>query len=224
MVVDHYHVEVKICLLRKSAVDSVADSAHAVTHRNDYRCLHGEFALAEVYRLEFRFEIAAHSLEVFGAGLFHFNLYAAVLGVDIVEDFFARPAVVDSDVAIEILVDVYYWSHAAYVQTKIVEAGGLVVGLQFSGGEAQHRRVEQYHGAEVEIVAQRAILIVDCGGVCALAVGFGHIVGIEHACAGVGRYAQHALKGQIAEVEPVGLVVQQSVVGSGGACDSAHCG
>jgi len=80
---------------------------------------------------------------VSGAGFFHLDLYAAVFRVDIVENLFARFAVVECDVAVEVFVDVDDGSNAAQTQAQVIETGGLFSLVDAAGGFMSSRR----HGA-----------------------------------------------------------------------------
>ena len=52
-------------------------------------------------------EVAAHFLQVFGAGCFHLQLAVAVLRIHVVEDFLAAASGVVLHFGVEVFVDVY---------------------------------------------------------------------------------------------------------------------
>ena len=84
-------------------------------------------------------------------------------------------------------------------QGQVVEAGGTVVGGHAAGRVFECVGAEEHDGAEVEVVAQAALLVVDDGSVLALAVGADLIVvGIDHAGTGDVGDLHHALQGEIA--------------------------
>ena len=223
-VVDDDEVEGEVGLLGQDALDGVADGADAVAHGDDYRSLVLEVALVEVDFVEFGSQIAADFLEMGGAGLLHLNLDAAVLGVDVVKDFFAALAVVQGDVAVEVLVDVDDGGDAAQTQAQVVETGGIVLDVDAGGSLLEVGGVEEEHRAEVEIVAERAELVVDDGRVGLLAFDYGVRVGVHHAGLGVTGEADKAVEGEVAHDQVVVFSVEQSVLGTGGSGDFLHGG
>ena len=120
MVVYNDEVEGEVGLLRQDAADSITDGTDAVAHGDDDGSLVIKVALIEVDFVKFGLKVSADSLEVCGAGLLHFDLDATVLGVYIIEDFFAALAVVYGDIAVEVFVDVHDGGYTAQTQTQII--------------------------------------------------------------------------------------------------------
>ena len=215
VVVDDDEVELEVGLLREHRADGVADGADAVAHGDDDGRFVLEVAAVELDVFELRLQVAAHFFQVFGAGCFHLQLAVAVLRIHVVEDFLAAAAGVVLHFGVEVFVDVYQLAALRQLQAQVVEPGEAAVGLHTGGSFLQGVGAEQEHGAEVEVVAQRALLVVDDGGDGLLAVLQLVMVGVGHGGAAVFQDAHHALQGEHAQAEDGVLGVEQGVGGFG---------
>ena len=158
-----------------------------------------------------------------GAGLLHFDLSAAVAGVNVGEVRFAVFFLGSGDFGVEVFVDVHQVAEAAHAQTQVVETGGGVVGGDAFSGFLQAAAAEEQQVAEVEVVAQRTELVVDDGAVGFLAVNHAVGVGVEHGGAGIAGEAHEAFESEVAGHEGVVLGVEQHEVGIRCGGDFFHC-
>ncbi len=157
------------------------------------------------------------------AGFFHFDLHATVFRVYIVEYLFARLAVVHGDVAVEVFVDVYQRSYAAEAQAQVVKTGGAVAFVDSGGSFLEVGGVEEHYRAEVEVIAERAELVVNHRRVGLLAFYHGIIVGICHACFGIAGELHEAIHSEVAHYEGVLLGVKEQIVGVAVLSYGQHC-
>jgi len=210
--------------LAESRLDSVADGADAVLARDDDGCLVLEAFGRHVDVGEDGFEITVDIFKVLGNSLFHFDLYAAVLRIDVVEELLARLAVVELYVVVEILVDMLEMALLAYFETEVVEASELVVNVHASNCVAEGAGAVEENGTEIEIVAESTELIVDyrsLGNVVAYLV---EVVGIHHVGSGILDEAFHTLKSEKHEREGGVLGVNEGIIGRRMCGDEFHVG
>ena len=113
-------------------------------------------------------------------------------------------------------------AQAAYAQAKVVEAGCVVFGIDAGGGFLEVGGVEEQQGAEVEVVAERAELVVDYGSIALHALNHCVVVGIEHGGLGVGGDAGEAFQSAVAELQLGLLGVEQCIFSGGGGGDGFH--
>ena len=222
VVVNDDEVEGEVGLLGQDAAYSIADSTNAVAHGDDHRSLVFEVALVEVDFIKFRLEVSSYSFEVRGAGLFHFDLDAAVLGVYIIKYFFAALTIVNGYIAVEVFVDVYDGCYAAQTQTQVVETGSCVVYVDTGGSLLEDLGVKEEHRAKVEVVAERAFLIIDDRSIALFAFDDSVRVGIHHTGLGISGQAHKAVKGKVSHHEVVVFGVQQCVGCLGGLGNLEH--
>ena len=202
VVVDHDDVVVKPCLLGQSRPHGVGNGATAVVDGDDHGGFDIEVLLVQVYRLvAMGVYYRAHSFEMTGGCILHLYLAVAVARVYIVKLAHTAGAAVGLLLGVEILVEVGDGGLARDVEAQVVPRSPSVVG---GGGLLGHialeqRRAHEHSRSEVEVVAQRTLLIVYRGVCHQFAVGGGHpAVGIDHARAGVGCRLHHALYGVVA--------------------------
>ncbi len=153
----------------------------------------------------------------------HFNLHATVLRVDVIKDFFAGFTRVEFNVAVKVLIDVNNGCNTAEAESQIVEACSSIFTVDAGSGCTEVFVAEEKHRAEIEIVAERALLIVNYGRRCAFAFGNAVVVGIEHAGLRVGSYFYEAVDSEISGHEMIVLGIEENVVGIGGIGDFLHC-
>ena len=222
MVVHHDEVEREAGALAQHRTDGVADGADAVVHGDDDRCFVFELSGVEVRFFKLRGEVGAHFFQMFRAGLLHFHLPLPVARVHIVEETFAAGAHVVLHFGVQVFVDVYQRGALAQLQAQVVEAGVAIAGRQAGSGLFQTVGTQQPQGAEVEVIAQRAGLVVDDGRLAASATAQPVVVGVDQACARVFGDAHHPLQGKQAEAQVRFFEVEQCVVAVGVLRHAAH--
>ena len=146
-------------------------------------------------------QITTYLFQVLGAGSFHLNLAATVAWVYIVENLLAALAGVELDIAVKILVDVSDGSKLRQLQAQVIETGKLVGRLHGFCCLLETLAAEHEHRTEIEVIAQRAHLIVDNGGFHCTFVGDIIVVGIDHATLCVGENLHETLEGEWREFQ-----------------------
>ena len=135
--------------------------------------------------LEFRFQIATDILKMLGTSLFHLNLDSTVLRIHIVEEFLAGLAGVGLDLVVKIFIDVDKASPLGDFEAQVIEAGIFIVNVHSGDGFLQRGGSVDQHRAEIEVIAERALLAVDHRSEGAVAVHLVEMVGIDHGGGGI---------------------------------------
>ena len=168
VIVHHYHVEGKRSLLTECRAYGIADGAHAVAHRYDDRCLADPLHPVRLQTdlAEARFQIAPYGLQMAGAYALHLQLALAVArihvgkvlclagGLHIRHPLHHR---------IERLVHTQWQAASAQAQAQVVQGGPAVRFVHPCHLLLQPVGTQQPQRAEVKIVAQRTLLVVDDG-------------------------------------------------------------
>ena len=227
-VVHHHEVKLEISLLTQDTVDSVADSADAVTHGNHHRCLDIKVSLVKLNVLEVGLavdlgsKVATNLLEVLGACSLHLNLSATVARINIVENLLAALASVELDIAVEELVDVADVSKLRKLQTQVIKSGVLIISLHCLCSLLHAAATEDQHRSEVEVVAQRAKLVINHRGLGGTLFGNIVVVGIKHAGTAVVGEFDKALNSEGGKLEGVVLCIEHGIVALHMSCDDTH--
>ena len=107
VIVDNDQVEFEICFLAEYRTDGIAYGTNTVAYRNNHRSFVWEVAGVEFYFLEFRLQITAYLLQMFGTCLFHLNLSVTIFRIYIVEYFFTTFSGIVFYFRIKVFIDMY---------------------------------------------------------------------------------------------------------------------
>ena len=231
-VVNHHEVELEVGLLTQHAVDSVANGAYAVAHRNHHCSLHFKLVMVKLNVLEIGnflaihhlggSQITANFLQMLGAGCLHLDLTATIAWINIVKNLLAALAGVELHIAIKEFVDVANVGKLRELETQVIESGKLIVGLHGCGGLLETATAEEVNRAKVEVIAQTTELVVDHGSLDCPTLGHIIVVGIEHACLRVVGKFHKALHCKGSEFERIILVIIEHIVGIGMLSNCLH--
>ena len=173
MVVDHNHVERKLCPLRQCTLYSIANGLCTIEDGNHHRCLNGKILLVEVdVSIRGGVNQRMYCFQMLRARRLHLDLYVAVAWVHIVELPLAALARVEFYGGVEQLVQMEQLLLATEEEAQVVPTGKAVyvacvaILLLCVGGlcpSFRQRGAQQYQRSEVEVVAQRTFLIIDDG-------------------------------------------------------------
>ena len=147
VVVHDDHVElVRIAhLLTQRAADSGLYRPYSVLAGDNHTGLILKLALVHIYIFEHGFQVSAYILQVTRHGFFHLYLHAAVLGVNVVEQFLARLAHIQFYVVVQILVDMLQCTILTDFQSQIVQSCILVIHIHPADSLFQRRGAVQQH-------------------------------------------------------------------------------
>ena len=224
VVVDYDDIELEVGLLRKGAVDSVADGLLTIVDGDDDGGLEFELLFVEVgTTVVGGVDLGTNLLQMGRGSQFHLYLHLAIGGVDVVELFDARGTGVEFFLSIEALVDVENLSVATQEEAQGIEARMVVIGLASLHGKGMEQGgLNEPERSEIEVVADATHLIVDDGMVLALAFQDVVMVGIDHGCIGVGGHTEDALEGALTQQQLTGFGLQQGIVGIGILSNAHH--
>ena len=105
---------------------------------------------------------------------------------------------------------------ATQAKSQGIEASVMVIILTSLHGKGmQQRRLHQQQRAEIEVVADAALLVVDDGVWDAFAVDEVVMVGIHHRGVRVRSHAEDTFQGSLAQFQPGRFRLQQHIVGLG---------
>ena len=117
-----------------------------------------------------------------------------------------------SDFGIEVFVDVNQVAETAYAQTEVVKTGSLVVGGDAFSGFFEASSAEEEQVAEVEVVAERAELIVDNGYIGFLTIYYAIRVGVEHSSLGVSGETHQTVESEVTGYQGVVFGIQEDEI------------
>ena len=163
MIVDHDDVELEIGFLAQRTLHGIRDGLLSVENWDDHRSLVEEFLFAEI-RLAIKAGIdeGSHLVEVLRASLFHLYLHLSVARVHIVELLLAALSVVEFIFCIEEFIEMENLSHAAQVETEVVETRILIVSSVLLGDEVtEGLRLDEPEASEIEVVAKATRLVIN---------------------------------------------------------------
>ena len=205
VVVHHNNVELKARLLHEGRGDGLTDGLLAVVDRDDHRRLAVEVLLGKVgCPVTVRIYEGAHETQVAAYDTLHLLLGLAVTGIYIVKLPLPVPRRVFGFVlCIERLVEVQQLSMSAEKEPQVVPASAPqlrpALSVPFLSPGFQKLGAQQHQGAEVEVVAQAALLIVGQGVPGSGPSLLGEEVGIDHGGSrhrGGGRQPLHGIRSQ----------------------------
>ena len=197
IIIHHYHIVFEIRFLVQGAADRIAYGADPVLAWDYHRSLVPELPFRKVDILEHRLKISPDGLQMGRTGLFHLYLHLAVAGIHIVEYLIAGVAVIPLQFIIEELVYMEELAEPRNSQAKVVEAGELIVGIHPCDRFLEHGTAVHLHSPEIEIIAQRPLLII----YHRRRLSPVETVGVNHGCRGIVGYLHHTLHPELHETQ-----------------------
>ena len=145
-------------------------------------------------------------------GPFVFQLYFAVGGIDVVELFFSALAQIAFCLGVEVFLQVDDTSCASQKKAQGVEGGISVARRRFAAEELPEQfGFDELQAAEVEVVAQASLLVVDDRVRAALSLFLLVAVGIDHGGVVVDGHVEHAWEAAVAGAQGGGAQVEGCV-------------
>ena len=210
MVIHHYDVILERSLLRQGTLDSILDGLGTIEDGNDNGSLNVELLLAEVNLLILSSIHQCTYLAQMGrTGLLHLDLHLAIGWINVIKLFLTRSAKIEFLFGIEIFIQMKEATLATQEQTEIVETSIAIVGITIGGSILMdERRADKHQRAEIEIIAQRAFLIVNHGMTLYNTIFHLIPVCIHHNGTSIGSSSHHTLQGSCTKCDGNGLELE----------------